>query len=130
MKRQELIDYCLTLPDTYEDYPFHDNNWTVMRCKGNKKIFAWIFERQENIWINLKVDTEWRDFWRDAFEAIQPAYHLNKTHWNSIIMDGTVPENTIKQLIEESYDLIKPKKKPKREKPEDKRNGKKGNPNT
>lgn len=96
MNRQELIDYCLTLPDTYEDYPFHDNNWTVIRCKGNKKIFAWIFERQENIWINLKADTEWRDFWRDAFEAIQPAYHLNKTHWNSIIMDGSVPENTVK----------------------------------
>lgn len=110
MDRRELIEYCLTMPDTYEDYPFRDHNWTVIRCKGSKKIFAWIFERQDKIWINLKADPEWRDFWRNAFESIQPAYHLNKNHWNSIIMDGTVPEDTVKQLIGESYDLIKPKK--------------------
>ena len=110
MNRQELIAYCLTMPDTYEDYPFHDDNCTVIRCKQNNKVFAWIFERQEHIWINLKVNPEWRDFWRSSFSSILPAYHLNKEHWNSVIMDGTVPEETIKQLIGESYDLVKPKR--------------------
>ncbi len=110
MNLQELIAYCLTMPDTYEDYPFHDVNWTVIRCKQNNKVFAWIFERQEHIWINLKVNPEWRDFWRNSFSSILPAYHLNKEHWNSVIMDGTVPEETIKQLIGESYDLVKPKR--------------------
>ncbi len=110
MNRQELIAYCLTMPDTYEDYPFHDVNWAVIRCKQNNKVFAWIFERQEHIWINLKVNPEWRDFWRSSFSSILPAYHLNKEHWNSVIMDGTVPEETIKQLIGESYDLVKPKR--------------------
>ncbi len=99
------------MPDTFEDYPFRDNNWTVIRCRKNNKIFAWIFEREEHIWINLKVDLEWRDFWRNSFSSIQPGYHLNKEHWSSIIMDGTVPEDTVKQLIGESYDLVKPKKK-------------------
>lgn len=110
MTRQELIAYCLTLPDTYEDYPFRDNNWTIIRCRKNNKIFAWIFEREEYIWINLKADLEWRDFWRNSFSSIQPAFHLNKEHWNSVIMDGTVPEDTVKQLIGESYDLVKLKK--------------------
>lgn len=110
MNRQELIAECLLLPDTYEDYPFHDPNWTVIRCRKNKKVFAWIFERQGLIWMNLKTNPEWRDFWREAFSAIQPAYHLNKTHWNSLIMDGSIPKETIRQLIRESYDLVIGKK--------------------
>lgn len=107
MNRKELIDFCLTLPDVYEDYPFHDDNWTVMRCKENRKIFAWIFQRQGNIWVNVKVERQWRDFWRDAFASIVPAYHLNKEHWNSLIMDGSIPLDTVKQLIMESYDLVR-----------------------
>lgn len=111
MNRKELIDYCLTLPDTYEDYPFKDVNWTVIRSRKNRKVFAWIFERQDNIWINLKADPEWRDFWRESFEAVLPAYHLNKKHWNSLIMDGTIPEDTMKLLINESYDLVTGRKR-------------------
>lgn len=105
----DLIAYCLTLPDVYEDQPFHDPRWTVIRLKGSRKVFAWIFEREGLAWINVKADPEWRDFWRNAFPAIRPAYHLNKEHWNSLIMDGTIPEETVKQLILESYDLVKAK---------------------
>ena len=75
--RQEAIDYCLTLMSVYEDYPFDDHNWTVIRHKGNKKIFAWIFERDSHIWINVKGKPEWNDFWRKAFASVVPAYHLN-----------------------------------------------------
>ena len=51
---------------------------------------------------------EWRDFWREAFEAVIPAYHLNKEHWSSVILNGTVPEKDVRRMIEESYDLVKP----------------------
>ncbi|MBE5961254.1 MAG: MmcQ/YjbR family DNA-binding protein [Lachnospiraceae bacterium] len=110
-EREEAIAYCSKLEGAYEDYPFHDSNWTVMRHQSNKKMFACIFEREGHIWINVKCDPEWRDFWRNAFSGVIPAYHLNKTHWNSIILDGTVPEKNIKQMIEESYQLTLPKKK-------------------
>lgn len=105
--RKSLIEYCLTLPGAYEDYPFHDPNWTVIRLRASRKVFAWIFERQEKLWVNVKVDPEWRDFWRDAFESIVPAYHLNKEHWNSLILDGSIPLETVEKLIAESYELVK-----------------------
>lgn len=110
--RAEAIAFCLSLENVYEDYPFHDGNeWTVMRHRGNKKVFAWIFEKDDAIWINVKCNPEWCDFWRNTYESILPGWHLNKKHWNSIILDGTVPEKEIKRMIEESYDLTKPKKR-------------------
>lgn len=109
-KRAEAIAFCSQLENVYEDYPFHDPNWTVMRHKNNRKVFAWIYEKDEYIWINVKCDPEWRDFWRNAFDAVVPAYHLNKEHWNSIILNGTVPEHDIERMIEESYELTKGKK--------------------
>lgn len=109
-ERKEVIDYCLTFDSVFEDYPFHDDNWCVIRHKKNKKVFAWIFDKDGYVWINVKCDVEWRDFWRNAFESVIPAYHLNKTHWNSIILDGTIPVKDIKRMIGESYDLTKEKK--------------------
>ncbi len=109
--RQQVIDFCLTLEDSYEDYPFHDDDWCVIRHRGNKKIFAWIFERHGNIWVNVKCDPEWREFWRSAFDSVLPAYHLNKTHWNSIILDGSIPDADVERMISESYDLTRGKRK-------------------
>lgn len=111
--RREAIDFCLSLMSVYEDYPFDDSNWTVMRHKGNKKVFAWIFEREGCIWINVKGKPEWNDFWRRTFKSVIPAYHLNKTHWNSIILDGTIPNDNIHDMIMESYELTKPKRRKK-----------------
>jgi len=108
--REDAIRYCKSFKNVIEDYPFHDDNWTLMRHKSNKKSYACIYEHQDNIWINVKCIPEWRDFWRSTFESIVPAYHMNKDHWNSIILDGTVPEKEIQRMIGESYDLTKPKK--------------------
>ena len=110
-ERREVIDYCLTFENVFEDYPFHDDNWCVMRHKQNKKVFAWIFNKDGYVWVNVKCDVEWRDFWRNTFESVVPAYHLNKMHWNSIILDGTIPIEDIKRMIGESYDLTRGKKK-------------------
>ena len=108
-EKKEAIAYCLTLKDSYEDYPFHDPNWCVIRHRGNHKVFAWIFDREGHVWINVKCGPEWRDFWRNAFASVLPAYHLNKKHWNSVILDGSVPDKEIHRMIQESYDLTKEK---------------------
>ena len=109
--RREVINFCLKLKNSYEDYPFGDPNWTVMRHKENQKVFAWIFQREGHIWVNVKCDPQWREFWREAFPSVIPGYHLNKMHWNSIILDGTVPDKDIKRMVQESYDLTAPKKR-------------------
>lgn len=112
-QRTQVISFCKSQDDVYEDYPFNDSNWTVMRHKDNKKVFAWIFEKDGCIWVNVKCSPESRDFFRYAFPSVVPAYHLNKEHWNSIILDGTVPQDDIKRMIEESYELTKGRKKKK-----------------
>lgn len=109
--RAEVINYCLTFSETFEDYPFHDNNWTCMRIRSTNRIFAWIYEREEHIWVNVKCDPQWRDVWRQAFDAVVPAYHMNKKYWNSLILDGSIPEKDIKRMIAESYDLCAKKEK-------------------
>lgn len=105
--RQEAIDYCLSLDHSYEDRPFRDKNWTVIRHKDSKKVFAWIFEKEEHIWINVKCEPGMLEFLRQAYTAVVPAFHLNKDHWNSIILDGTVPEEEIREMIKKSYVLTK-----------------------
>lgn len=108
--RKEVTDYCLTFDEVFEDYPFHDPNWCVVRHKASKRVFAWIFDKDGNVWVNVKCDPQWRDFWRQTFSSVIPAYHLNKEHWNSIILDGSVPKEDIKRMISESYDLTGIKK--------------------
>ena len=108
-KREEVTNYCKSFPEVYEDYPFHDNNWALMRLKNNKKCFAFIYEKEESIWINVKCDYEWIQLWRDTYSGVIPAYHMNKKYWNTIILNGTVPELEIKRMIAESYDMVSKK---------------------
>ena len=110
-ERKDVISNCLTYKSVYEDYPFRDKNWCVIRLRENRKVFAWIFDREGYVWVNVKCDTQWRDFWRTAYDSVVPAYHLNKAHWNSIILDGTIPEKEIRRMIGESYDLTKKERK-------------------
>ena len=103
--RAEVIALCQRLPDSYEDYPFDDPNWTVMRHKSNHKAYAFIFERQGHLWVNVKAEPQWGDFWKSTYSAVVPAYHMNKRHWVSIILDGSMSEEQVFQLIAESYTL-------------------------
>ena len=77
-----------------------------MRVKGSKKAFLWIYEREGYINLNVKVDPEWRDFWRNTYDAVIAGYHQNKEHWNTIILDGTIPDKEIQRMIAESYDRV------------------------
>lgn len=104
--REEALTYGLSFPDTYQDAPFHDENWQLIRYKGNKKAFLWTYERNGYINLNVKVEPEKALFWRDIYRSVLPGYHQNKEHWNTIILDGSIPDKDIKAMIAESYDLI------------------------
>jgi len=113
MTRRELIDYCLTYPDAYEDYPFDDGPdiagaWTVMRHRLNKRGFAFIFERN-GLCVNLKCEPVRADFLRQIYEGVTPAYHINKEHWNTVLIGSDVLEAELYTMIDHSYRLTMPK---------------------
>ena len=104
--REEALKFGLSFPDTYQDTPFHDTNWQLVRYKGNKKAFLWTYEKNGFINLNVKVDQEKAYFWRTIYDSVIPGYHQNKEHWNTIILDGSIPDKDIRLMIAESYDLI------------------------
>lgn len=104
--REEALNYGLSFQNTYQEAPFHDDNWQLVRVKGSKKAFLWTYEKDGVIFLNVKVKPEWRDFWRSVYPSVIPGWHQNKENWNTIILDGTIPEKDIKQMIAESYDII------------------------
>lgn len=106
IKRKEALEFGLSFQNTYEERPFRDQTWQLVRVKESKKAFLWIFERNGYVNLNVKTDPEWRDFWRSTYEAVTAGYHQNKEHWNTIVLDGTIPDKDIKRMISESYDLV------------------------
>ncbi|MBE5917907.1 MAG: methylated-DNA--[protein]-cysteine S-methyltransferase [Pseudobutyrivibrio ruminis] len=104
--REEALSYGLTFPYTYQEAPFHDQNWQLIRVKPNKKAFLWSYEKDGQVCLNLKCDPEWRDFWRRTYDAVLPGYHQNKEHWNTVVLDGSIPDEDVKRMIAESYDLV------------------------
>ena len=113
MTRQELIAHCLGFADAYEDYPFNEDPddkeaWTVMRHRENKKSFAFIFERGELL-VNLKCEPLTAEFLREQYPDVTPAYHMNKRHWNTVRLQGSLPEDVLLGMIEDSWLLTRPK---------------------
>ena len=104
--REEVLAFALSFPDTYQDAPFHDDNWQLVRVNGSRKAFIWTYERNGYMNLNVKVAPEWRDYWRDAFESVVPGWHQNREHWNTIILDGSVPDDAVREMIAESYRLV------------------------
>ena len=104
--REEALEYALSFPDSYQDAPFHDDNWQLVRVNGSKKAFLWTYERNGYINLNVKATPDTRDLMRMAYASVVPGWHQNREHWNTIILDGTVPDEAIKQMIAESYDCV------------------------
>ena len=92
--REEALNYGLSFPNTYMEMPFHDPNWQLVRVKAVKKLFYGLMKRMVCLHLNVKTDPAWRDFWRSTFSSVIPAYHQNKDHWNTIILDGSIPDET------------------------------------
>ena len=104
--REEALAYGLSFPGTYQEAPFHDQNWQLVRVQGSKKAFLWTYERNGYINLNVKTNPKWRDFWRSTYSSVVAGWHQNKEHWNTIILDGTIPEGDVKRMIAESYDIV------------------------
>ena len=107
MTRRELVEFCLGFRDAYEDYPF-DGEWAVMRHLQNKKCFALVYERQGELCINLKCEPEKADFLRSVYAGVRPAYHMNKTHWNTVVIGSDVPDDELRRMIHDSCELTRP----------------------
>ena len=108
MNRQEVIKYCLKLKDTFEDYPFKDDNESVtLKHRKNKKWFALIMNVKQKVYLNVKTNPEYSDLLRNSYSYIIPAYHMNKEHWNTIILSDDCDEGLVKELLKQSYDLTK-----------------------
>lgn len=95
--------YLLSKPEVVEDYPFGPE---AMVPKVGGKMFATYGSRNENIQINLKCDPLEALALRDVFESVIPGYHMNKKHWNTVILDGSVPDAEIERMIDRSYGLV------------------------
>ena len=104
--KDQALKYGLSFPDTYQDAPFHDDNWQLVRYRGNKKAFLWVYEKDGQVNLNVKVEPGKAFFWRDIYKSVLPGYHQNKEHWNTIILDGSIPDKDIRIMIADSYCLI------------------------
>lgn len=104
--REAALSFGLSFPDTYQDAPFPDPNWQLVRVRPTGKAFLWTYERDGHICLNVKADPSWRDLWRSTYPSVRPAYHQNKEHWNTILLDGTIPDEIIREMIAESYRLV------------------------
>jgi predicted DNA-binding protein (MmcQ/YjbR family) len=103
MNFQQARSYCLELLGTEEDFPFGPDIY-VYKIKG--KIFAILGTEQNEGRLNLKCDPSEALALRDIFPAISPGYHMNKKHWNTLRLNGTVPEQEIKRQIDQSRFLV------------------------
>ncbi len=98
-----IKQYLLSKPEALEDYPFRLD---VAVFKVKKKMFATLGVR-DDLWnMNLKCDPEEAMMLRDVFDAVIPAYHMNKAHWNTIILDGSIPKGEVERMIDNSYALV------------------------
>jgi predicted DNA-binding protein (MmcQ/YjbR family) len=106
MNIEILRDYCISKADAEECFPFGDDT-LVFKIDG--KIFA-LAGLEGDPSVNLKCDPEYALELRENYPCVQPGYHMNKKHWNTIILDGSVPDNLVFSWIDHSYDLVAAKK--------------------
>ena len=103
MKPAELRDRCLSLPGAEETFPFGPEN-SVFKVAG--KMFALSRLSGDPLSVSLKCEPALAEQLRAAHAAIGPGYHLNKRHWNTVVIDGSLPEQMVADMIEDSYDLV------------------------
>ena len=103
MNKEKVRTYCLSLPLVREDYPFGSD---VQVFKIKSKLFALMTNRKGVERVNLKCDPEEAIILREIFEDVIPGYHMNKMHWNTIILSGSIPDGEIKRMIDRSYCLV------------------------
>jgi predicted DNA-binding protein (MmcQ/YjbR family) len=111
MNSESFRAHCLGKPTATEGTPFGPDN-IVFKVKG--KMFALLAFEEVPPRANLKCDPDLALELRDRYEQVEPGYHMNKKHWNTIVLDGVIPDGEIRKMIDHSYDLVVaslPKKK-------------------
>lgn len=103
MNHDELRAYCLAKPGTLADFPF-DADTLVFRVSD--KLFALTDIQSVPVSVNLKCDPDWAIVLRQHYDAVKPGYHMNKKHWNTVVLDGTIPNDEIQEMIDHSYRLV------------------------
>ena len=105
MTHKEVEEYVLSMPNAVLDYPFDEKTAVY---KVGDKMFAIIAEGKDPVNISLKCDPQLAVVLREKYETVVPGYHLNKKHWNTIILTGQLPWEEVQALIRHSYDLVAP----------------------
>ena len=103
MNYQQARDYLLGLPEAREDFPFGPD---VAVMKVGDKMFATLALQEGSPRSNLKCDPDEALMLRDIFNGVIPGYHMNKRHWNTVLLDGTVPRGELERMIDNSYGLV------------------------
>lgn len=111
MTHTEVEQYLLAMPNVRLDYPFGKDVavYKVDPLDGDPKdakMFALVAEGKEPVRISLKCDPQLSEVLRERYETVQPGYHLNKKHWNTIVMTGQLPWEEVQALIQHSYQLV------------------------
>ncbi len=99
---KEVEEYILSMPGARLDYPFGEN---VAVYKVGDKMFALVQEKSNPVQLSLKCDPKLSELLREKYETVMPGYHLNKKHWNTILLTGQLSWDEIKDLIRLSYNL-------------------------
>ena len=100
---EKLREYCAQKPGTTESFPF-DNETLVFKVMG--KMYALTNITWPELAVNLKCDPDWAMILRDHYTAVQPGYHMNKRHWNTVTIDGSIPEEEVWEMVDHSYNLV------------------------
>ncbi len=100
---EDIRTYALAKPAAVEDFPF-DVRTAVFKVAG--KMFLLCDPTGDPLRFNVKCEPERALMLRDVFDAVIPGYHMNKRHWNTVIVDGTIPDDDLRAFIDHSYDLV------------------------
>jgi predicted DNA-binding protein (MmcQ/YjbR family) len=101
--RDDVLDMCAGLPGAVEDYPFGDS---VAVFKVGDRMFALVSLEGSPGTVSLKCDPSLALDWRARYSAVRPGYHLNKRHWNTVDLDGSVDDSELREMVDHSYELV------------------------
>jgi predicted DNA-binding protein (MmcQ/YjbR family) len=108
---KEVEEYLLSMSNAWLDYPF-GLDVAVYKVgakdgdKGEGKMFALVSEKKEPVQVSLKCDPQLAQTLRERYDTVMPGYHLNKKHWNTVVLTGELSEDEVKDLIRHSYQLV------------------------
>lgn len=103
MTHKKVEKYLLSMPGAKLDYPFGENTAVY---KVNDKMFALVSENKVPLQLSLKFDPLLAERLREKYDTVMAGYHLNKKHWNTILLTGQLPWDEIQGFIQHSYDLV------------------------